>query len=167
MIQNKSLISNKVQKGLKSNIGGKGLFANERISEGEVVAIKRGRVVNSLELAALDLPSHIELQINRDQYLVPVEGSSFEENMIYINHSCAPNVGMLDATTFVTIREVNKDEELVIDYAMIDDNDQEMKCNCKTSDCRKVITGKDWQPIDLQQKYSDFFSPFIKNRLKA
>lgn len=85
--------------------------------------------------------------------------------MIYINHSCEPNVGMKGEDKFIAMRDIEREEELTIDYSMIDDNDMKMECTCRSFNCRKVITGKDWMLKELQEKYKEYFSSFIKKKI--
>lgn len=39
----------------------------------------------------------------------------------------------------------NKDEELTVDYAFIDNEDYSFKCTCGSTNCRGTITGFDWK----------------------
>lgn len=86
--------------------------------------------------------------------------------MMFLNHSCSPNVGVRGEITFVAMRDIKVGEELTIDYAMIENEDYpEMKCNCGARNCRKVITGKDWKRKDLQKKYGKYFSAFLLEKI--
>ncbi len=86
--------------------------------------------------------------------------------MMFFNHSCNPNVGVRGEITFVAMRNIKPGEELTIDYAMIDDDNYKMKCNCGAENCRKVITGKDWKRRDLQRKYGQYFSKFLLEKIR-
>jgi len=59
------------------------------------------------------------------------------------------------------------DEELIVDYAMNDDDPYEMKCQCGTKSCREKITGVDWKMPEIQRKYDGYFSWFIQRRIDA
>ncbi len=85
--------------------------------------------------------------------------------MIHMNHSCDPNVGIQGQIVFVALRDIASDEELTIDYAMTDDEDYEMECNCGAPGCRRTITGRDWMKKELQQRYDGYSSWFIQRRL--
>jgi uncharacterized protein len=161
----KSYTSPKTKKGLKSDIHGKGIFATEPIEKGEVIAIKNGKKITRKDLVKSGISGHAELQIGDDLYIAPSTKVEVEDSMIFINHSCEPNVGMKDEVTFVAMRNIEPQEELVIDYAMIDDNDLIMNCICNSANCRKVITGKDWTKKDLQDRYRNFFSPYIQSKI--
>ena len=86
----------------------------------------------------------------------------------FMNHSCNPNLGLLDEVTLVAIRDIKPNEELTIDYAIeLADIDYIMskKCNCKSLNCRKTITGKDWQLKSVQDNCGKYFSPFLKKKI--
>jgi SET domain-containing protein len=162
----KSWLSPKTKKGLKSKIHGRGFFAIKNIKKGEVVAIKGGHLITGKQLKKLKIKDHCELQIDNDLYVGPLTEKEFEDSMILVNHSCDPNAGIKDKVKVVAIRNIKNGEEIVIDYGMIDDNNNHiMKCNCQSPNCRKKITGKDWKNPKLQKKYKGFFSPFIQKKI--
>ena len=84
--------------------------------------------------------------------------------MMFINHSCEPNVGFAGNTALVAMRDIGPGEELTTDYALFDDHDQIMECQCRTPSCRGTISGKDWQRHDLQRKYGPYFSSYLQRR---
>ena len=55
-------------------------------------------------------------------------------------------------------------EELTTDYALFDDNDETMQCQCGMPSCRGTISGRDWQRPDLQRRYGDYFSSYLQRR---
>ena len=87
--------------------------------------------------------------------------------MMHLNHSCDPNLGIQGQIVFVALRDIEKDEELTFDYAMTDDENYEMECNCGSRQCRGTITGKDWMRKDLQNKYDGYFSWFTQRKIDA
>ena len=74
--------------------------------------------------------------------------------MMHLNHSCDPNLGLRGQIVFVSLRDIETDEELTFDYAMTDDEHYEMRCDCGSARCRGTVTGKDWLRMELQEKYS-------------
>ena len=86
--------------------------------------------------------------------------------MMFLNHSCNPNVGVQGNIVFVAMRDIRPKEELTIDYAMIDDMPYRMKCSCNGKNCRRFITGKDWKNKKLQKKYKGYFSTFIAAKME-
>jgi uncharacterized protein len=87
--------------------------------------------------------------------------------MLYLNHSCDPNLGMRGEITFVAMRDIGPGEELTHDWAMTDDDDYSIECNCGAPDCRKTLTGKDWQRRDLQKRYAGYFSAYLARKISA
>lgn len=160
-----SFISPKTKKGEPSNIHGKGFFAIDHISKGEVVAIKRGILLSSSEMEKRGLFGRIGLQVGDDEFIAPATKEDFEKSMIYINYSCNPNIGMQGFDTVVAFRDIEKGEELVMDYAMIANDDTSIECACGSVDCRHVVTGKDWMKPDLQKKYKGYFTEYIQSKI--
>lgn len=161
-----SYISPKVKKGKKSKIEGRGLFATTPIKKGEIVTIKGGHIIDWEMLKKYkNLIGDSYLQIDDNFVLAPLKKSEVEKAMMFLNHSCNPNVGVRGEVTFVAMCNIKPGEELTIDYAMIDDDECTMKCNCGDKNCRKIITGKDWMQKDLQQKYGKYFSVFLLEKM--
>jgi uncharacterized protein len=109
--------------------------------------------------------SPAEIQIEDDLYIAPVTAAEVEDNILCLNHSCDPNVGVRGQITFVAMRDVEVGAELTIDYAMIDgDPAERMECSCGSASCRKLITGDDWRLPELQRRYAGYFSRYIADR---
>ena len=82
-----------------------------------------------------------------------------------MNHSCDPNVWMLDQVTLVTRREIEPGGELTADYALWEADEGwvgRWECRCGASRCRGRVTGQDWRSRELQERYRGHFSPFIE-----
>jgi uncharacterized protein len=87
-------ITPKAVKGAPSGISGRGLVAMEPIARGEVVAVKSGHVVTTEQLRSLpERLQNSDVQIADDLHLVAVTDEEYEPVMLFINHSCEPNVG--------------------------------------------------------------------------
>lgn len=106
-----------------------------------------------------------EVQIAEDLYVAAVTDDEYEPVMLFLNHSCEPNVGVAGNIVFVAMRDVGAGEELTVDYAMFDDSDLEMGCRCGRSTCRGVVTGRDWQRPELQERYGEFFSRYLQEKM--
>jgi uncharacterized protein len=152
-----------------SSIAGRGLFARAAISAGEIVAVKGGAIMDSAALALVrDQISPAEIQIEDDLYIAPRAAKDVEANLLCLNHSCDPNVGVRGQITFVAMRAVPVNAELSIDYAMIDgDPNERMDCRCGAPECRGVITGNDWRLVNLRRKYAGYFSRYLEERIVA
>ena len=149
-----------------SPIHGRGLFATSDIGKGEVVAVKGGHIVTREQLRKITPQlGPVELQIGDDLYIAPVIPEEREASMLYSNHSCQANLGMRGEITFVALRDVSAGEELTHDWAVTDDDDYSVKCNCGAANCRGTLTGKDWQRPDLQERYAGYFSAYLAEKI--
>ena len=159
-----SYITPKARKGVSS--AGRGLVAVAPIAAGEVVAIKGGHIVTTAALRSLpERLQNSEVQIAGGFHLAAVQDAEYEPVMLFINHSCEPNVGFAGNIVLVAMRDISPGEELTTDYALFDDYDGMMGCQCRTPSCRGTIGGRDWQRPDLQRKYGDYFSSYLLHRL--
>ena len=151
----------------KSPIHGKGLFAIEPISRGEMVCVKGGYVFDGRTLNRIkNRVGPAEIQIAGDLYIGTMSLDENAGGMIFSNHSCDPNIGVHGQIVFVAMRDIISGEELTHDWAMTDDDNYELKCNCGSRKCRGVITGKDWMRGDLQRKYRNYMSWHLLEKIK-
>jgi len=152
-----------------SRIHGRGLFATVDIAKGEIVAVKGGHIVDGKTLRAKITPvlGPVEIQIDDDLFIAPVSDEEREFSMLYLNHSCDPNVGVRGEITFIAMRDIRAGEELTHDWAMTDDDDYSVECNCGAANCRKTLTGKDWQRPDLQKRHAGYFSAYLARKIAS
>jgi SET domain-containing protein len=150
----------------ESKIHGHGLFATTDIAKNEIVAVKGGHIVDGRTLREKITPvlGPVEIQIGDDFFISPVIEEERELSMVYLNHSCDPNLGMRGEITAVAMRDIRTAEELMHDWAMTDDDHYSVECNCRAPNCRKTLTGKDWQRPDLQMRYAGYFSAYLARR---
>jgi len=144
------------------------LVAMEPIGTGEVVAVKGGHIVTTTVLQSL--PEHLQnsdVQITDDLHLVALTDDEYEPVMLFINHSCEPNVGFGGNIVLVAMRDIEASEELTTDYALFDDYEGSMECNCGRSLCRRRIDGHDWERPDLQERYRGYFSWYLEGRIRG
>src|SRR5262245_42515724 len=152
----------------QSRIAGRGLFADQALAEGEIVCVKGGHLLTRAEFARYKgVANEAELQIADGLFLAPVTGAEFEDLMMFLNHSCEPNVGIQGQIVFVAMRAVAAGEELTLDYATIERPAEPMTCCCGAEGCRPVITGQDWRKPELQRKYSRFFAWYLLERMRV
>ena len=151
----------------ESKIHGRGLFATADIAKNEIVAVKGGHIVDRKSLREKITPmlGPVEIQIDDNLFIAPVSDEERELSMLYLNHSCDPNLGVRGEITFVAMRDIRVGEELTHDWAMTDDDEYSMECNCGASGCRQILTGKDWQRPDLQKRYSGYFSAYLARKI--
>jgi uncharacterized protein len=149
-----------------SPIHGRGLFATQPISKGEIVVIKGGYIFDQATLRELSQRlGPAEIQIAEDFFIGPVTEAEREGGMIFSNHSCEPNIGVQGQIVFVAMRDIAAGEELTHDWATTDDDTYEMDCRCGAPSCRKIITGQDWRKPELQEKYRDYLSWYLLQKI--
>lgn len=151
-------------KATKSAIDKLGVIAIKNISKEESVAVLGGVIVPKNELEEYHKSmGDVGIQVNDDFFIVPTTRNELEETGVF-NHSCEPNIGLIDSITFVAIKNIKKGEELVLDYAFCESFCQAFKCGCGSPQCRKIVTPNDWKIPQLQKKYRKYFSPYLKEK---
>lgn len=146
---------------------GRGLFAKEAIAKGELVSVRGGHIISRQMEASLEKPpGYWGYPISDEFVLAPFTPEEVENVMMFLNHSCEPNVGILGQVIFVAMRDIQPDEELSIDYAMFGWSDEPFRCNCQAATCRGVISQNDWQLPALQLKYRGYFSSYVQRKIE-
>src|SRR2546423_4342965 len=103
----------------ESRIHGKGLFAVAPIAQGEIVCAKGGYIFDRQTLDSLpEWYRAAEIQIAENLFIGPAVEAERAGSMIFSNHSCEPNVGVLGQIVFVAMRDIAAGEELTHDWAM-------------------------------------------------
>lgn len=158
-----SFVSSKI-KVRESPIHAHGMFASAAIRQGEVVFIKGGHILERHHLFSSEkIGSYLPID---DGYYIGARNATEERGIkLYINHSCEPNCGIRGEITFISLRSINPNEELTIDYAMVDDDDYDFQCSCGANSCRLRITGQDWRIPALQRKYRRHFSRYLADKM--
>ncbi|MBK9107237.1 MAG: SET domain-containing protein-lysine N-methyltransferase [Saprospiraceae bacterium] len=133
----------------KSSSSGYGIYASQRIRKSEVLfkgEEKSQRIVTQSYVQKNW--NALEKELFR-KYSYPIG------NGVYIlwdnnptewapqNHSCAPNT-KFEGLNVIALREIQKDEELTLDYALFMHPDLEpFACQCGHVECRKWIASKE------------------------
>jgi hypothetical protein len=140
-----------------------GVFAIEKVFQGELLTVWGGEVIDAETFA--NLPEHLQelsVQVEEDLYLVSFRVCPSDK----FNHCCDPNAGLVGQITLVALRDIEPGEEVRFDYAMSDGSPyDEFDCNCNMPNCRKRITGNDWQIPELIERYRGHFSPYLQRRI--
>jgi len=161
-----SYITPKARKGLPSTIEGRGLVAIAPIAADEIVAIKGGHIVATATLDSLpERLRNTDVQIADGFHLSALDEAEYEPVMLFINHSCEPNVGFAGNIVLVAMRGISTGEELTTDFALFDAYAGAMECRCGTSSCRGTIGGRDWQIPELQRRYGGYFSWYLLRKI--
>ncbi|MFO0863939.1 MAG: hypothetical protein U0744_04680 [Gemmataceae bacterium] len=86
--------------------------------------------------------------------------------MMFLNHSCEPDIGVQGQIVFVALQDLTR-RRVVSRYATVDHDCEPMTCRCReTASCRGTITGDDWRLLELQRKYGDHFAWHILRRMR-
>ncbi len=149
-----------------SHIHGLGLFAKEKIEKNSIIGIFTGKFLKEADLK--------QIQENYLNFIFPIEENvyiapeSFYDipPIYYINHSCEPNSGIEGNIVLIALKDIESGEEITIDYATIFFNDNRFLCLCKSSNCRKSIHGTDILMPELQKKYGNHISNWIKRKIQ-
>ena len=148
-------------------LAGRGVVALEDIEKDEIVAIKAGNIITRAELAQATLDAgDLALQIDDEFYLAPRRADEVEAMSVFINHSCDPNVGFRGQVVYVAMRNIRAGEELCHDYAMERSDDYRLDCHCGSPLCRGMVSGQDWKIPELQRRYGEYFSIYIRNKFQ-
>jgi uncharacterized protein len=146
----------------KSSIEGNGIFTLEPIFKHEHIAFIKGvkKVFLSTDKeSASSIPTWYGL--TEKEWIDPT-GTVWE----YLNHSCKPNAAIVGTRKLIALRDIKKNEEIVIDYSMTDgDLNWQMDCFCKDKKCRKTIGSIQEIPQSVFHKHMPFIPKyFIKLR---
>jgi SET domain-containing protein len=163
-------------KASKIHLGGVGVFALRRISEGDKVG--EGVTEESLDnivpwesIAHLDPETRqrvINFTIGTVEGFIPPPATDFNSLpfVYYFNHSCEGNCGFNTAGEFVAIRDIEKGEELTSDYGLAESNPIfAMKCECGSMTCRQTITGNDWKDSSFRAQNLHYMLPHLRRAI--
>jgi len=151
-----------------SAIEGTGVWSVAPIAAGEAVIVKGGRIFDRATRDALaETLGPAEIQIDDHLFIGPTTPSERDQSMMYLNHSCEPNLGISGQIVFRAMRDIAVGEELTFDYAMGDDDTYDMTCLCGSLRCRGTVTGQDWRRPDLRARYRGWFAEYLERRIDA
>jgi uncharacterized protein len=130
---------------------GRGGFAAQNITKGEVILTFTGKIITLDEVLAKDeqLVGN-PLQIETKTYI------DLEEPSVFINHHCNPNAGIVNTHTLVALVDIGKNEEIFYDYSTsMSEKDEPwtMECGCSAANCRKTIEDFHDLPTSIKEKY--------------
>ena len=149
----------------KSEIHRYGVFAKEIINKDEAINVFGGIAVPRSEIYEYrKIISHAGVQVSDDFFIVPASTKEIEEQGIF-NHSCEPNVGFNSSVTMVAIRDIEPGEELVMSYAFMESDFEPFECRCGSAACKKVIDSNTWKDSEIQKKYGEYYSPYLKAKI--
>ena len=153
-----------------SGIEGKGTYATQKILKNEIVAIFGGKVLDTASWKKIsdDEITSLALPLDEEFVITPSKISEAGDSD-FVNHSCNPNCGIRGQIMLVAMRDINVNDEITFDYAMvladIPSDDCEFECECGQLICRKIVTSNDWKNVELQEKYRGYFSDYITRKI--
>lgn len=143
------------------------MFAKSKLKKGECLIMIGGYILTVEEESRLPGKSADNgVQIAKDLVLCTVRPEEWG-GVNYLNHSCEPNAGFNGQIALVAMRDIAKDEEITIDYAMVlhkagKGPTYRLECLCGARTCRSVITENDWKKPVLQERYRGYFQPYLE-----
>lgn len=135
---------------------GNTLFAKRDFKKGELVWLINGPIVKT--------PTTYTIPISHTLFIDPVPYQNLARNM---NHSCEPNCGIRHRVEVVAMRDIKKDEEVAIDYAMIvpeystEMTEENSKCLCGKTGCRGKLGSYRELPEEIKKKYEGYISDSV------
>jgi len=120
----------------KSKIHGRGVFSARDFKKGEIVI--------KYNLKHLTKEEYENLSESEKHYTSYEDGKYwlFSSPERFVNHSCEPNTNPINKCD-VAIRNIKKGEEITTDYLKDNVPGLNMKCNCGSKNCRKIIKDKE------------------------
>ena len=123
----------------KSAIAGLGCYAARDFKEGETVGQYIGDHISGDEAD--------ERYADAEMFYIFMleDGTCIDPDEIpekYMNHSCEPNCETEEdeGKIFIkALRDIKKDEEIVYDYCVVADDDEDLTCHCGTKSCRGTM----------------------------
>lgn len=140
-----------------TGVYGKSLFAKKDFKKDELVFVAYGPITTNPSLYTIPVSKNLKIDPTQP------EGNLSQ----YICHSCNPNLGIKDRVCFVAFKDIYKDEEIAIDYAMLGyEYGEEVakegrKCSCGFSECRGTWGCYKELPEVLRQKYKGYISDYL------
>ena len=135
---------------------GRAVFAGKAYRRGELIFVIAGPISSRMTRYTVPIDARLA-----------VDPAAVDNPAAYINHSCEPNAGVRDRTLVVAFCDIDRDEQVAIDYAMIVDEygseitEGELVCRCGAPTCRGRLGAYDRLPSELRQRYRGFISEWL------
>lgn len=145
-----------------SIIHGKGVFTTEYVPKhyviGKVNIVREITDKYPLDPARGELYHHCHWYPDGTTVLVG-------EPHRYLNHSCEPNTFYYTVNKIsylMAMRDIQKDEELTLEYSLVNFSGEVWDCKCGSSDCRgRHRCGFRYMSESRQMQYLPYLDPFI------
>ncbi|HUM96802.1 MAG TPA: SET domain-containing protein-lysine N-methyltransferase [Chitinophagaceae bacterium] len=144
---------------MKGNaIAGYGIYASRNISKGEIIFKGEGHSQRIITKRYVEQHWNEEEKLHFRRYAYPVSEALFilwdEDPGEWApqNHCCEPNTAF-DGLNVLALKNINKGEELTLDYAQfLDENMEPFYCECKAEKCRRLIMGTPGNSLTNREK---------------
>jgi SET domain-containing protein len=143
-----------------TNHYGLALFTVSPIVKDEVIVVFEGLVYEAESASALpnEPPDYVK------NHAIQIGPTTFRDSTgagRYLSHSCEPNCGVKGENRIVAMRDISAGEELSFDYAMTEDSDWTMQCDCGSDLCRGIVTGYRDLPAEFRARYEGYISSWL------
>ena len=169
-IKNKTIILEAYPNSIEREINEENIYVGDTKTKGKLIFVKKNfkkeEVVFIIKGPIVRKPSIYTIPVDRDTFIDPLNLAGKE-----LCHSCEPNCGIKDKDNVVAMRDIKKDEEITIDYAMIVyDYGTEMTskskiCKCGNKKCRGKLGAYKELPRKLKIKYEGFISEYLTKKM--
>lgn len=166
-----SFLSKKCKTG-ESRISGIGIFSQEEIEIGELIAIWGGSIYSLQEINNIckkfpHFSTH-PFGVYEGFYMGPNNPNDPLDDAELFNHCCDPNIGIKGQIIVIARRKIHHGEELCIDYETLETSPEALgfQCNCGALNCRKEIDGSAWKSKEFQKKNNGFLSYYIQEMIE-
>jgi D-alanine-D-alanine ligase-like ATP-grasp enzyme len=143
---------------MKGNaVAGYGIFALTDIAAGAVIfkgeekaqrMVTKKHVAKNWDETEKQNFKHYAYPISNEVYILWDENAA---NWAPQNHSCEANTAY-NGLNVIAKRNIQKDEELTLDYAdFLDENIAAFTCTCKSENCKRIIAGTKNNSITLRE----------------
>ncbi len=147
-----------------SPISGRGIFATRDLKKGDTILKVEGPTIKYPFLPDWRVGMNY-LNIGPNMWKIAYRDNPWN----FINHACLPNSGLLGKTKVVAMKPIKKGEEVTIDYSCTEASTSQwkMKCNCNTTECRRLIRSIQFLPAKLFKKYKPYIPKFLQKEYLA
>jgi SET domain-containing protein len=152
-----------------SDIEGRGLFAREKIKQGEFVWSKEPdeKYYTRAQIDAFTPEQKKNFynycyQVGPEQFYGTPQGAALDD-ADYMNHSCDPNTWFEKDGSMTALRDILPGEEITYDYATSESRaDFILHCRCGTTLCRGTVRGNDYAKLGtLKARYGMHVMPHV------
>jgi len=150
---------------------GLGVYAGEAIRNGQIIKILSGEII-SFDECIKRIKQGMEEQTDSLQVGLEMD-MDLDETSRTFNHNCNPNAGLRNISELFAIRNIKKGEEITYDYSAtigpnIDSSLWNMKCECGSYNCRKILGNVLTIPEKTLKRYNKLgaMQDYIKKELK-